>query len=242
MKKIKAWMHRHHNSISSFMSNFIATVLGIVLTLGTTVLYDHHQKEEAAKVLVEQCLSNMEERLADLDKVVSLYNRQDSIFQVMNTTSLDSLNEDELNDILNIIEAQNYLVVNQAYEKLFAQSTNTLENLGRFSQVIGEGFETLKYAEENHAAINTLKKELTREMVLSRNTYYDKGSLIDVVKSLVSDTHYFIFCSEYYRHVSSVRYMHWQLKNYIPAARRLWMKEISEEEFWAGARGGWKNN
>lgn len=55
MKKIKAWMHRHHNSISSFMSNFIATVLGIVLTLGTTVLHDHHQKEEAAKVLVEQC-------------------------------------------------------------------------------------------------------------------------------------------------------------------------------------------
>lgn len=49
-----------------------------VLTLGTTVLYDYHQKKEAAKVLVEQCLANMEERLADLDKVIEYYDLNDS--------------------------------------------------------------------------------------------------------------------------------------------------------------------
>ena len=241
MKKFIKWMHRHHNSISSFMSNFIATVLGIVLTLGTTVLYDYHQKKEAAKVLVEQCLANMEERLADLDKVIEYYDLNDSIIQVMNTTPLDSLNDDDLNYFLVIAsEEQNVLIVNQTYEKLFAQSSNSLETLGRFSQVIGEGFEILKYTEEKHAIINKLKNDLLREMILSRNTYYDKGSLIDVVKTLVSDPHYFIFCSEYAKHVNSVRYMHGQLKNYIPAARRLWQNEITEEEFWAGARGGWR--
>lgn len=242
MKKIKAWMHRHHNSISSFMSNFTATVLGIVLTLGTTVLYDHHQKEEAAKVLVEQCLSNMEERLADLDQVIAFYDLQDSILQVMNTTPIDALNEEELDDIINIIEPQKILIVTQAYEKLFSQSTNSLETIGSFSQVIGEGFEGLKYAEENHAAINALKKELTREMFFSGNTYIHKGSMLDVVKTLVSDTHYFLFCGEYSRHVNSLRNLYWQLKEYIPAARSLWQGEMSEEEFWKRDREGWKHN
>ncbi len=240
MKKFKAWMHRHHNSISSFMSNFIATVLGIVLTLGTTVLYDYHQKKEAAEVLVEQCLANMEGRLADLDRVIALYDLQDSVFQVMNTTPLDSLSEDDLDGMINIIEAQKNLVVNQVYEKLFSQSTNSLETIGSFSRVIGEGFEGLKYAEENHATINALKKELEREMVYSRNTYYDKRSMHDVFKTMVSSTYYFLFSAEYSRHVNSVRYFHWQLKQYIPAARSLWQGEMSEEEFWKRDREGWR--
>lgn len=240
MKKTKAWMHRHHNTISSFLCNFIATVLGIVLTLGTTVLYDRHQEAEAADVLVEQCLSNMEERLADIEKAIIFYDLHDSIFQVMAETPLDSLKEEELNDITNILLVQNHLVANLAYEKLFSQSTNILETLGRFSQVLGEGFETLKYAEENHAAINTLKKDFAREMVLSRNTYRDKGSMHDVVKTMVDDPRFVIFCNEYIEHVHAVRYMHKQLKNYIPAARRLWQKEMTYDEFWARAKSGWR--
>ena len=206
------------------------------------LIYDHYQKEEAAKVLVEQCLSNMEERLADLDQVIAFYDLQDSILQVMNTTPIDALNEEELDDIINIIEPQKILIVTQAYEKLFSQSTNSLETIGSFSQVIGEGFEGLKYAEENHAAINALKKELTREMFFSGNTYIHKGSMLDVVKTLVSDTHYFLFCGEYSRHVNSLRNLYWQLKEYIPAARSLWQGEMSEEEFWKRDREGWKHN
>lgn len=117
---------------------------------------------------------------------------------------------------------------------------NSISSFMSNSQVIGEGFEGLKYAEENHAAINALKKELTREMVYSRNTYYDKRSMHDVIKTMVSSTYYFLFCGEYSRHVNSVRYFHGQLKKYVPAARSLWQKEMSEEEFWKRDREGWR--
>lgn len=241
MKKIKAWMHRHHNTISSFLCNFSATVLGIVLTLGTTVLYDRHQEAEAAEALVEQCLDNMDERLADLDDVIEYYNLHDTIFQVMNSTPLESMSEDELNNILNVITIQKHLIVNQAYEKLFSQSTNILETLGRFSQVIGEGFEALSYAEKNHAAVNAIKSELTREMVLSNNAYYAKGSMLDVMQTMEADPRYVIFCSEFTQHEHSIRYIHGFLKYFVPAARRLWQKEMTYDEFWEGAKGGWKN-
>ena len=231
MKKFIKWMRRHPNTCSFFI-NFLATVLGIVLTLGTTMWYDRHEKAEASETLVENCLANMEERLADLDHVIEFYKLHDSVFQVMNTTPLDSLDEDELNDMLNIISIQNHLVTNLACEKLFSQSSSTLETLGGFSQVIGEGFEFLRYAEENHAAINAQKRELEHEMILSNNAYYAKGSMLDVMKTLVSDPRYFVFCDEYSEHVHSVRFAYKRLKKFLPAARRLWNKEITNDEFW----------
>lgn len=54
-EKIRAWSNRHHDSLSSFITSFTATVLGIGLTFGTTMWYDHKQEMEAAEALVEQC-------------------------------------------------------------------------------------------------------------------------------------------------------------------------------------------
>lgn len=54
-EKIRAWSNRHHDSLSSFITSFTATVLGIGLTFGTTMWYDHKQETEAAEALVEQC-------------------------------------------------------------------------------------------------------------------------------------------------------------------------------------------
>ena len=71
-KRVRAWRDRHHDSLSSFISSFIATVLGIGLTFGTTMWYDHKQETEAAEALVERCLSNMEVRLDNLDGVVRM--------------------------------------------------------------------------------------------------------------------------------------------------------------------------
>lgn len=62
------------------MINFTATVLGIVLTFGTTMWYDHKQETEAAEALVERSLSNMEMRLDNLEGVVSMYDRQNHLF------------------------------------------------------------------------------------------------------------------------------------------------------------------
>lgn len=239
MKKVKAWMQRHHSTISSFLSNFTATVLGIVITFGTTSWYNQRQKSQAADLLAEQCLSNMEERLEDLDKVVEFYDQHVRWFSLLDEAVLDSLTDEELEESLYTITYQKYLVTNHAYEKSFAQSSASLESLGRFSQVIGVGFENLVYAEDNHAAINNLKHEMTQNQILSNNTFYVKNNILEVVKTMISDPNYQLFCTEYMQHEQSVRRMHGYLKFFIPAARSLWNKEMTDDEFWAEAKNKW---
>ena len=68
IQSLREWSHQHPTQ-STFMTDFIATVLGIVLTFGTTMWYEKQQKAEAADALVERCLSNMESRLSNLEKV-----------------------------------------------------------------------------------------------------------------------------------------------------------------------------
>lgn len=232
MKKLMKWMRRHPNT-SSFFSNFLATVLGIVLTLGTTVWYDRHERAEAAEVLVEKCLSNMEERMTDLDHVVDFYDEHVEWFRLLDENSLDSLTDDQLISIINIISYQRHLITNYAFEKAFSQSSSINESLGRFSEVIGVGFEFLQYAEGNHSEINRLKQEFMQEQILSKNTFEYKDSVKDIVETLVNDPRFSLFRSLYLQHEQAVRYMHGYMHRYLSEAHRLWNKEITDDEFWA---------
>lgn len=232
MKKFIKWMRRHPNTCSFFI-NFLATVLGIVLTLGTTMWYDRHEKAEASEALVEHCLVNMEERLVDLDHVVEFYDQHIKWFSLIEEHPLDSLTEDQLEEVYSIISSQKHLITNRAYEKAFSQSSTIHESLGRFSEVIGQGFEFLQYAEGNHAEINRLKQEFLQDQILSKNTYEYKESMLDIVKASFNDPKFALYRTQYAQHEQSVRYMHNYMKRFLPAARRLWNKEITDDEFWA---------
>lgn len=141
LNKIRAWSDRHHASLSTFMINFTATVLGIVLTFGTTMWYDHKQETEAAEALVERCLSNMEMRLDNLNSVVRLYDRQNYLFSMATSMPLDSLADAEVSELIELFALQYNLVIDHAYEKSFSMSTSSHEILGSFANVIGAGFE-----------------------------------------------------------------------------------------------------
>lgn len=232
MKKFIEWMHRHQTT-SSFLTNFLATVMGIILTLGTTMWYDRHEMNEAAKSLAEQCLLNMEERLVDLDHIVEFYDEHIEWFNLLENNSLDSLTEDQKISIINIISFQRHLITNHAYEKSFSQSTSIHENLGRFSEVIGQGFEFLQYAEGNHAEINRLKQEFMQEQILNKNTFEYKETVDDIIVTIANDPKFTLYRSLYAQHEQSVRYMHHYMHNYLTAARKLWQGEISYDEFWA---------
>lgn len=232
-------MHRHHNTISSFTCNLVATVLGIVLTLGTTMWYDRVQANKAADSLVEGCLNNMEDRLRDLEDVVAFYDMHIEWFRMIANNRLDSLTEDELDQVANIYTMQRHILPNLAYEKAFSQSASIHETLGSFSTVIGTGFEYLQSAEANQGCINELKKSFTRSQILSNNTYLVKESMHAVIYDVITDPQFHLFRLEYSQHEQMVRRLADYLKFYIPAARRLWRKEVTEEDFWAEAEAKW---
>ena len=238
-KRIKAWSDRHHDSLSSFITSFVATVLGIGLTFGTTMWYDHYQATEAAEALGKRSLSNMEMRLGNLNRVVEMYDRQTYLFSIATSMPLDSLTDAEVSELIDLFAWQYNLVIDHSYEKSFSMSTNSHEILGSFANVIGAGFEDLHVAEESHQKINDLKKELRRSMIVDRQVSFDQNSMRQFVEATLADPLFGYFQFEYMQQERSVRLYKRYLEYFIPEARRLWKGEISEDEFWTNTREQW---
>lgn len=238
-KRIKAWRERHHDSLSSFITSFAATVLGIGLTFGTTMWYDHIKETEAAEALVERCLSNMEMRLDNLNGVVRMYDRQNQLFAMATSMPLDSLTDAEVSELIDLFAWQYNLVIDHSYEKSFSMSTSSHEILGSFANVIGAGFEELHVAEESHQKVNDLKMELRRSMIVDKQVEFDQNSMRQFVMATLSDPLFGYFQLEYMQQERSVRQYKHYLESFIPEARRLWKGEISEDEFWTKTRERW---
>ena len=238
-KAFSAGRERHHDSFSSFITSFTATVLGIGLTFGTTMWYDNKQKKEAAEALVERCLANMEMRLDNLNGVVRLYDRQNYLFSMATSMPLDSLTDAEVSELIELFALQYNLVIDHSYEKSFSMSTSSHEILGSFANVIGAGFEYLHDAEEKHQKVNDLKGELRRSMIVDKQVSFDQNSMRQFVTATLADSLFGYFQYEYMQQDRSVRHYRHYLEFFIPEARRLWKGEISEEEFWKKTREHW---
>ena len=78
---MKGYMKKYKDWIGGFLSNLLATVLGIVLTFGTTWWIERSRQVDAAEETVERCLANMERRGESLEGLVKMMISQDSIFQ-----------------------------------------------------------------------------------------------------------------------------------------------------------------
>lgn len=238
IQSLRQWSRRHPTQ-SSFMTDFVATVLGIVLTFGTTMWYEKQQKAEAADALVERCLSNMETRLKNLDTVVEKYDNLNHLYQLANTQPLDSLDNETLYKLIDAFTWSYNLIINHAYEKSFSQSVNSHEILGTFANVIGAGYEYLLVAEENHEEINRLKKELRRGQILERQSSWDQNTIRQYVSSVLTDPQFVYFQEEFIQHEQTIRHLHHFLQLFIPEARRLWNKKITEDEFWKETNDRW---
>lgn len=238
-KRARAWRERHHDSLSSFITNFTATVLGIGLTFGTTMWYDHKQRAAAAEALVSRCLHNMEVRLGNLNGVVNLYDRQNHLFSMATSMPLDSLTDAEVSELIELFALQYNLVIDHSYEKSFSMSTSSHEILGSFANVIGAGFEDLHDAEEKHQKVNDLKGELRRSMIVDKQVSFDQNSMRQFVTATLADPLFGYFQYEYMQQEHSIRHYQHYLEYFIPEARRLWQREIDEEEFWIKTRERW---
>lgn len=238
-QRIRAWKDRHHDLLSSFMTNLTATVLGIVLTFGTTMWYDHRKETEAAEALVERCLTNMEKRLDNLDGVIQMYDRQNQLFSMATGMPLDSLTDAEVSELIDLFAWQYSLVIDHSYEKSFSMSESSHEILGSFANVIGAGFEYLHEAEDSHQKVNDLKRELRRSMIVDKQVKFDQNSMRQFVMATLTDPLFGYFQLEYMQQERSVRHYQRYLAYFIPEARRLWKGEISEEEFWTKTRERW---
>jgi len=229
-----------HILLKKFLISLAATVLGIMITFGTNRIYERKKKEAAAEALVDRCLSDMEGRLKTIENVINRYEKHDSLYALVENNPMESLDDEMLGSLIYEFTTASNLLVNHAYEKSFSQSVTSHDILGQYAEVIGEGFEYILYAEENHAQINELQVELLRRQMLARNTFWDKGSVKEVVAETLADPYFKFYQDQYRVHSSAVRHMYYVLSTFIPDARRLWRKEITLEEFRQTTRNNWQ--
>lgn len=166
MKKLKGFFIRHSEWMSSFWSNFVATVLGIVLTFGVSEWLEHRNERIQAELLVDRSFTNIEQRLADLGDVVNTLAYQDSLLAICShhlPDQLDSVPTEVFVKLLDTMGMRWSLFESKSVEIGFKQNFNTQKILGSFADVLGEMFETLNYLEDEHKLTDSLREQIERK-------------------------------------------------------------------------------
>ncbi len=231
--KIKGFFLRHKEWMSSFWSNFVATILGIVLTFGVTMWLERREEQAKAKVLVERSFKNIERRISDLEDVTETLKYQDSLLLICQNhlpNNLDSVPSQVFKNLIDIMGVSWSLFESKSVEIGFKQNFNSQKMLGSFADVLGEMFEALNYAENLNVAINqekakieqksfkywrngrrTMTREECLEMLMQPETIY-------ILTNISTQTH------------SLVRVLSY-LKVYDQNAHELWDQKITFEQF-----------
>ncbi len=233
INKIKGFFVRHKEWMSSFWSNFVATVLGIVLTFGVSMWLDRRDDQAKAEVLVNRSFKNIENRIRDLENVTGTLKYQDSLLWICQNNlpdNLDSVPSDVLVKLINVMGVSWCLFESKSVEIGFKQNINSQKVLGSFADVLGEMFETLNYAETLNESINREKEKIERESF----RYWKDGKRImsreECLKMLMEPEIVYMLTDISTQSMSLFRILDY-LKVYNQNAHELWNEEITIEQF-----------
>jgi len=233
MKHFKGFWSRHSEWINSFGSNFLATVLGIVLTFGVSEWLEHRERQEAAEMLVERSFANIEERLKTLKMVKTTLNRGDSLLKLCSDAipdKIDSVPDEIYKQLIRSMDIRWELFTSKSVEIGFKQDINSQRVLGPFADVLSEAFEVVNYGEEANQEVNAFKLRFERESTNIIPINSPMASREDRVRFLSKPES--VFCLTQVSVLNgTINSVTTYLENYMLHARRLWNKEITYEEF-----------
>lgn len=230
---LKQYMHRHHGRLGDFFCNFLATVLGILLTVGTTLWMDREQKKEAAESFVDRCMVNLDLRCSAINECMDKLQREDSLTRVILSVPVDSLSKLDLallKEFYELLHTRWSQMSNHSVQTSFEQNVNCQDILGSFAEIVGHCFETIDYAEQLNREVNELKRDLERYESLEANKY-DKTTSWRLVASMKNDPYFNYIANEISNRTNSLRRLIPYISNYIMESNRLWHHEITEEQF-----------
>lgn len=161
---MKGYMKKYKDWIGGFLSNLLATVLGIVLTFGTTWWIERSRQVDAAEETVERCLANMERRGESLEGLVKMMISQDSILQVV-TSRWPDVSDDTLSLFKDVFGSSNFTLHDHSAESVFKGSYENAHILGRFAENLRFGFEYLDWMEQRCQHVEDLRQETLRQIL-----------------------------------------------------------------------------
>ena len=194
------------------------TILGIILTFGTTGYLEDRQQKQMADKTVKLAIHNLDASISNMEKLVNEMKQNDSIYHRAVTLWPDSLkmmSTDSLQMIISSFGSRRYYITDISTKEIFYSSFEVWQNLDD-AKVIGR-------IGNCYSILNTCSKEYDRMADLTNQAHYEfiKGRLpddypsaADAVKEFLS-RHDVIYALEWYSQMANT------LDNLVDIAKQL---------------------
>lgn len=225
---IREFFCKHKDWLSTFFQNLLATVLGIVLTFGTTRFVEEQQDRELANNLGENYLGNIELRAKLMANDLDARLQRDSLLQEVSSqwaAGRRGLSPDTIEMFKSAITTFNWHFVDHSQERIFMTSQKASDVLGNHAAAFGSVFETLDGLEGVFDLLDKLSSETLRDIYTDPLYHQCKGKDKEMEEYLANHVgvKYFVL-------------MHHGYTNYMCD----WLK-IFQEEIVVRLREEWEN-
>lgn len=175
---IREFFSKHKDWLSTFSQNLLATVLGIVLTFGTTRFVEIQQDRKLANKLGENYLGNIELRAELMANDLEAHLQRDSLLQEVSgqwAAGRRGFSPDTIEMFKRAITSYNWHFVDHSQEQIFMTSQKVSDVLGDHAVAFGSVFETLDGLEGILDFLDKLSTETLRDIYTDPLYHQCKG-------------------------------------------------------------------
>ena len=194
------------------------TIVGIILTFGTTGYLEDRQQKQMADKTVSLAIHNLDASISNMEKLVYEMKQNDSLYRraaSLMPDSLEMMNTDSLQMIVSSFGSRRYYITDNSTKEIFSSSFEVWQNLDD-TKVIGR-------IGNCYSILNTCLKEYDRMSDLTNQAHFefikerlpeDYPSTTETVKAFLS-RHDVVYALEWYSQMTNT------LDNLVDIAKQL---------------------
>lgn len=158
------------------LSCTLGTVIGIILTFGTSAWIEYREKQETERTAALMVIHNLESFTDDLDLMVKELQTIDEVNAKVLAAKdhLDTVSEDTLSMFVTGILSHNFNTIDETAETIFSSNIETWKSIGNseFIELAGNCFSAKRLMVKFQERLEAEKDELS-DMLLEKVTYSD---------------------------------------------------------------------
>jgi len=172
------------------LSSTLGTVIGIVLTFGTSAWIKHRENQETERTAALMVIHNLDSFIQDLDLMVKELQTTDEVNTKVLAAKdhLDTVSEDTLKMFVDGILSHNFNTIDETAETIFSSNIETWKSIGNseFIELAGNCFSAKRLMVKFQERLEAEKDELS-DQFLEKVFYSDHpaGSLQEIVATIL---------------------------------------------------------
>lgn len=182
------------------------TILGIILTFGTTGYLEDRQQKLMADKTVKLAIHNLDASISNMEKLVEEMKQNDSIYHravALMPDSLKMMSIDSLQMIVSSFGSRRYYITDNSTKEIFSSSFEVWQNVDDTKVIgrIGNCYSILSTCSREYDRINNLTNQAHFEFVKERLPE-DYPTAAEAVKAFLS-RHEVMYALEWYSQMAN---------------------------------------